>query len=165
MNGIVDTKNANPNQRFAMTGMTRNCNRTISGVIVGCARCVGYCHFSGHPGFLTEKQRKQHNCLGKACNYYVAKQQKAQRAKPEKEQKDVLIGAIMQKSSAICDAVKILDVKKEQDNSYRVYYVSITNDFPFFSCAKNLQKEYGIHVEYFRLDYDFDICVRLICRE
>lgn len=49
-------------------------NRTcIDGRITSCGNCVGYCQYKEHSGFLTAEQRKKHNCIGKACDYYVAK--------------------------------------------------------------------------------------------
>ena len=50
--------------------------KSITGKIVGSNKCVGYCMFYGHPGFLTKEQRAQHDCLNKECFYYVAKSKK-----------------------------------------------------------------------------------------
>ena len=45
--------------------------RCIDGRICGRTKCVGYCRNDAHPGFLTGKLKKQHDCIGKACLYYV----------------------------------------------------------------------------------------------
>lgn len=50
--------------------------RCIDGRLTGSNKCVGYCKFEGHPGFLTKELRKRYNCLGKGCNYYVGKPKK-----------------------------------------------------------------------------------------
>ena len=47
--------------------------RCIDGKITGCGNCVGYCNFKEHPGYLTKDLRKKHDCIKKACNYYVPK--------------------------------------------------------------------------------------------
>ena len=47
--------------------------RCIDGSITGCGNCVGYCQFKGHPGFLTQKQREEHDCINKQCFYYLPK--------------------------------------------------------------------------------------------
>lgn len=52
---------------------TAHARRSIDGVEVGSSRCVAFCRFDGHPCFLTEKQRREHDCLGKDCRYYLAK--------------------------------------------------------------------------------------------
>ncbi len=47
--------------------------RLIDGKITGCGKCVGYCKYQDHAGFLTKDLRKEHNCLGKGCFYYISK--------------------------------------------------------------------------------------------
>ncbi len=47
--------------------------RAIDGRIIGSCKCVGYCDYDGHPGFLNEKLRKKHDCIKKNCLYYIAK--------------------------------------------------------------------------------------------
>lgn len=50
--------------------------RCIDGHHTSCGNCVGYCRYSGHEGFLTRQQRKEHNCIGKKCDYYLQKPKK-----------------------------------------------------------------------------------------
>ncbi|MBO5955519.1 MAG: hypothetical protein J6Q10_01825, partial [Clostridia bacterium] len=52
---------------------TRRC---IDGRLTGKANCVGYCRYSGHEGYLTKEQRREHDCLGKGCFYYLQKPKK-----------------------------------------------------------------------------------------
>ena len=47
--------------------------RCIDNKITGRNKCVGYCQHNEHPGFLTERHIKQHNCIGKGCHYFIAK--------------------------------------------------------------------------------------------
>ena len=47
--------------------------RLINGVTTGCGKCVGFCKYQEHPGFLTKDLRREHNCIGKGCFYYVPK--------------------------------------------------------------------------------------------
>ena len=63
------------------TGMvyTRRC---IYGKVTGCGNCVGFCRYYGHPGFLTKELRKQHNCLGKKCIYYIPKERSLKANEP-----------------------------------------------------------------------------------
>lgn len=48
--------------------------KCIDGKVTGSGKCVGYCRFNGHRGYLTSELRKQHNCLGKDCYYYSPKE-------------------------------------------------------------------------------------------
>ncbi len=54
-------------------GTSPHHRRCIDGRITGCGNCVGYCSFRDHPGYLTKDLRKKHDCIKKACNYYVPK--------------------------------------------------------------------------------------------
>ncbi len=57
-------------ERNSRMGVNR---RTIDGKITGCGKCVGYCSFYEHPGYLTKEIRKQHDCIKKGCYYYSPK--------------------------------------------------------------------------------------------
>ena len=48
--------------------------KCIDGKITGSGKCVGYCEFRDHPGYLTKELRRKHNCIKKGCNYYVPKE-------------------------------------------------------------------------------------------
>ena len=48
--------------------------KLIDGNRTGCGKCVGYCSFCEHPGYLTKELRKQHDCIKKGCHYYVPKE-------------------------------------------------------------------------------------------
>ena len=52
---------------------SKHVRRCIDGKTTSCSNCVGYCQYKGHPGFLTRKQRQNHNCLNKNCYYYLQK--------------------------------------------------------------------------------------------
>lgn len=52
--------------------------RCINGQITGCGNCVGYCTFHEHPGYLTQKLRKEHDCIKKGCHYYRPKEKLAE---------------------------------------------------------------------------------------
>ncbi len=57
----------------------RHERRLINGKVTGCGNCVGYCRFEEHAGFLTREQRREHDCLGKQCRYYLGKPKKRER--------------------------------------------------------------------------------------
>lgn len=43
--------------------------KTISGGLIDGHDVVGYCHYSGHQGYLLNKHLKEHDCLQKECHY------------------------------------------------------------------------------------------------
>lgn len=71
MNTIVYSTVRTDYRMFESKNTTQR--RCIDGRITGSNKCVGYCQYLGHPGFLTEKNRREHDCLGKGCRYYVPK--------------------------------------------------------------------------------------------
>ena len=56
--------------------------RCIDGSHTGCNKCVGYCTYYEHRGFLTKELRKQHDCLKKGCRYYVNKEKSSVSSEP-----------------------------------------------------------------------------------
>lgn len=138
--------------------------RCIDNTIVGCSRCVGYCQYDGHPGFLTEKHRKKHNCIGKGCHYYLAK--------PERK-RGTLSQMLSDTSSVILslthellaeeEFVRVIKVENTAVNRYTASYVTITSECDFSGCISKIRRELGMEVDFVKLNYDFDKCVALLC--
>jgi len=61
------------NTRVFFTDSPTHNKRCIDGSITGCGKCIGYCQFREHPGYLTKKLRKEHDCINKGCRYYIPK--------------------------------------------------------------------------------------------
>ena len=47
--------------------------RCIDGKVTGSSKCVGFCTFREHPGYLTQQLRRDHDCIKKSCRYYLQK--------------------------------------------------------------------------------------------
>ncbi len=73
MNNIVYTAEGTLYGYYEKQSRSVYSRRTIDGKTVGCSKCVGYCSYDEHTGFLTQKLRKQHNCIKKRCDYYIGK--------------------------------------------------------------------------------------------
>lgn len=134
----------------------------IDGTVVGCSRCVGYCKYDMHPGFLTEKMRKAHHCIEKGCNYYL------QKDKYEKKDRKVGNDYLLQieksakEHTSELEGMRVMRVVKNSDADISVHYVTITNQYFLDECSELLSRLYGYAIRFKRLDYDFDTCVRLI---
>lgn len=74
---VYSTENQNSYRHFEKQSRDKINRRCIDGRITGCGKCVGYCRYNGHPGFLTREHRKEHDCLGKGCYYYLPKKKYA----------------------------------------------------------------------------------------
>lgn len=113
-------------------------------------KIVGCCHNAIHPGKMTEKMMKQHDCIGKQCRFFEKyekstywlqqKQKQAEKAnrKKLKQQEQLRQQAHAEKLLAFhkdlqCFAeqcgydMKIVSVKQESTYVYKVLYVSGNN--------------------------------------
>lgn len=52
--------------------------RCIDGHITGSNKCIGYCTFSQHTGFITEKIALKKSCREHGCWYFIAKPEKTE---------------------------------------------------------------------------------------
>ena len=135
--------------------------RTINGIITGCGKCIGYCRFSEHSGFLTKEQRKEHNCIGKGCHYYLPKP-KANKAKTSCKDTS---NEIVKKSSEIIsgfEGIKIIRAERITQGGWRLKYVTLTNGYSIADLENRISAALGQKAVMQRLDYDFEISAQLI---
>ena len=138
---------------------TRQC---IDHTITGCNKCLGYCRYDGHPGFLTERHIREHECLQKDCFYFLQKPKKP--SEPLRRNLD-LSEAILDQLQRIASGefIKFLRVKNASLNSYTAYYVTITNDYSFAGYLEQVKSKHGINLSFEKLNYDFETCVSILC--
>ena len=120
-------------------------------VILPQSRIVGCCHNLLHPGKLTKRLMTQHDCLGKNCRHFEkyeeadywrerdrkqAQKRASRQLRHMKKVQEAATEAMLQNltelfQSYIDDAgysMQIVRMDKEQNNRYRVFYVS---EYPF----------------------------------
>lgn len=56
---------------FEKNSPTKFTHRCIDNSITGCNKCVGYCEYRGHPGFLTRNLIRQYDCINKYMAFYI----------------------------------------------------------------------------------------------
>lgn len=130
----------------------------IDGRVTGCGKCVGYCQYSGHPGFLTKALRKQHDCVSKNCYHYVSKPLK------EKRRVESQTDTYLNKISCILhpyEGMKVLGVDATNEGLL-LRYITITNSYSLEELSKMLEEKFGCSVIWKRLDYSFDVCAKLL---
>lgn len=135
--------------------------KCIDGSLTGSCKCVGYCTFEEHSGFLTKKIRRQHHCLENNCHYYLAK---ANMPHKNKQVKPTVIDRLLKDSRELVvkqEGVELVKAKEVQNN-YIIQFVAITNMIDLKEYAERLSCQYGTVVRFERLMYDFDKCVQLI---
>lgn len=158
---VYSTK-PNRYEHYEKQSKSKYSRRCIDGSITGCNKCVGYCQYNGHSGFLTREQRAEHNCIGKGCFYYIPK--------PKYEEKkyeritDLSPTLLIKARKAIeeNEGVRIIRVENTEFKQYCAYYITITNDCDFESYSTQIQNEFNVNIKFVKLDYDLDKCIALL---
>lgn len=135
--------------------------RTIDGTITGCGKCVGYCQFSEHSGFLTKEQRKEHNCIGKECHYYLSKP-KAEKVKISRKNNTTEVIKKASEVIANLEGIKIIRAEGITQGGWKLKYVTLTNDYSIADLERLISTVLGQKAVMQRLNYDFEIAAQLI---
>ena len=158
MDDIVYSTETNRYNLYEKAERSRFERRSIDGTIVGCSKCCGYCQYEEHPGFLTEKQIKEHSCINKQCYHFI---KKPIYEKKLKHPKSPLLLDYIQKSLSDIEGVKVLRIKNNSDDC-EACFVAITNNYNFDDCISDVKNKFNISLTFVKLNYDFDICAKLI---
>lgn len=138
--------------------------RLIDGTITGCGKCVGYCQYCEHPGFLTKELRKQHNCLGKECHYYVPKERTVVSKPIVGVSPDTVCKTAQQILSGF-DYLKIVRAVSTGFNQWCLDFVTISNDKGFIEYAETIEEKTGASVVFRKLDWSFEKCEKYILQD
>lgn len=138
-------------------GHNRKC---IDGRITGCGKCVGYCKYEGHPGFLTEGQRVSHNCIGNECKYYIPKPERVRSLPKMTDPAKILLDLVREAVSSM-EGLKVTRVRND-NGSWVANYVTISNDYQLDQIERNVNRQSGLKFRFNRLNLDFDTCVQIV---
>ena len=144
-------------ERQSQSAYNRRC---INGKITGCGNCVGYCKFCEHPGFLTSKLREQHDCIRKACRYYLPKE-RAYTPKAQKDNGSKTLLQVAKRCAQHIDDMRIMRVRSEDDH-WVIEYITVFGDCDLSDIEKAIELCTGVPVKLQKLNYSFDRCVELL---
>lgn len=133
----------------------------INGSITGCGKCVGYCQYQGHPGYLTAQLRKEHKCLEKECFYYVPKPTRERAQHKDSAFLDMLLSSAIQRSVEM-EGLRVMSVHEQGENSWLFNYVTISDEYPIHELVHGLECDFHGAVTFKKLNYSFERCVQLI---
>lgn len=157
---LIYTSEKNLYVQYEHESGSRLNRRCIDGSITGCGNCVGYCQFHEHPGFLTQKQRQEHDCIIKKCHYYIPKPRSNKHEQDEDISSNLL--RLAEQNVADIDDIRIMNAR-QTDQMWVIGYVTVFGQSNFSMVAQKIQEESGVPVTLQKLDYSFDRCVELIC--
>lgn len=157
----------NVEKKYGLKNHTRKC---IDGKITSCGKCVGYCMYCEHSGFLTKELRKKHNCIGKQCHHYVEKKTltKDDFSHPFASAFSSWNNKVDDVFSMACsltrnfEGMRFMAAKPLDELVCELSYVTISNDYELDSIVNAIESEMGIRVEMRKLNYAFDNAVSLI---
>ncbi len=138
-------------------GHNRKC---IDGKITGCCKCVGFCKYAGHPGFLTESQRSAHNCIGNGCNYYLSKPE-SMRILPKAMDPAQMLLNYAREAVADMEGLKVTRIRNE-NGSWIANYVTLSNEYQLEQAEKRVRRQTGFKFSFHRLNLDFDTSVQIV---
>ncbi len=138
-------------------GYNRKC---IDGRITGCGKCVGFCKYAGHSGFLTERHRLTHQCVEKGCKYYTPKPGKIRMIMPIPDPEQAL-QSLVRKAVSDMDGLKVTRIHHD-NGSWIANYVTISNEYDLVEAEKAVRRQSGLRFSFHRLNLDFDTCARII---
>lgn len=135
--------------------------RCIDGSIHGCGKCVGYCCYDGHTGFLTAELQTEHQCIEKGCFYHHPKPVKQRRSHADNVslQKEVL--SIAQGATFAMEGLRIIRVAVPSSTSCVVYYAAIAM-YDISVVAEKIAASTGCQVVMKQIPCDFDTAVALV---
>lgn len=134
----------------------------IDGSVRGCSKCIGYCNFDEHPGFLTEELMKKHKCFEKSCDYFIAKPTYAKTPKVKDESTNVV--EKVSESIMGFEGIKIIRAEQDDYDDWFVYYVAIAN-YHEDILEDTIEKECGLQVKMVKLSYSFENSLSIIMGE
>ncbi len=146
-------------ERRSGFGHERKC---MDGRITGCGKCVGYCTFSGHPGFLTGTQRSNHQCLEKECHYYVGKPRTEESDRNQNPPVRELLLEEARKMTENMEGIRVLSADPAGQEEYVIRYAAISNCYPIRGIEKELTDRFGFRVSMTQIRCDFDRSAALV---
>ena len=140
----------------------RNFNlRCIDGTLHGCGKCVGYCTFAEHPGFLTSKMQAEHKCLEKGCYYHYPKPARQNKSSKTTAhiQEQVLLAA--QTATIALEGMRVIRASLDSDTSAVIHYAAIA-EYDIHPFEEEIAAKTGYSVHLKKIICDFDIAVALV---
>lgn len=135
--------------------------RCIDGTIRGCGKCVGFCSYERHSGFLTAQMKQEHKCREKGCFYYCAKPSPEKREKHKGCAIQSCILTAAKTATAEMEGLRVLRVAAEMNGEYTVYYVAIAG-YDVAQVEAIITEVTGYQAHMRKIACDFNVAVSLV---
>ncbi len=135
--------------------------RCMDGTLRGRSKCVGFCAYEQHPGFLTARQEREHQCHEKGCFYHHAKPAVQRNRRDENRVKQAEIMAAARAATARMEGLRVLRAAQEPDGGWTVWYAAISG-YDLSEVEERLRKETECRISMKPLRCDFDTAAALV---
>ncbi len=135
--------------------------RCIDGALRGRSKCVGFCAYECHPGFLTVQQEREHQCHEKGCFYHHPKPAVQRNRRDTEALKRVEIMAAAERVTAGLEGLRVLRASRGPDGGWTVWYATIAG-YDLSEAEAQLRKETQCRVSMKQLRCDFDTAATLV---
>ena len=146
-------------EKIFSRGIWRRC---IDGSSVQNSKCVGYCNFSEHRGFLTEKERRKHDCMGKNCEHYLPKVSSSSRGSKIKASSSFDVKELNEAIKKY-EGIRIIKAESDFSGNIRAYYTAISN-YDINKLQKEILLKTNINVTLVKLPYSFENAVEAVMK-
>lgn len=138
--------------------------RCIDGTLHGQSKCVGFCAYEYHRGFLTVQQERAHQCRERSCIHHHPKPPAKRRGKDTERARTEEIMTAAEAATAEQEGLLVLRAAKEGDNSWTVWYTAIAG-YDLAKTEEQLCKKLGCAVHMRPLCCDFDTAAALVLKK
>lgn len=135
--------------------------RCIDGSTHGCCKCVGYCSYAGHPGFLTAEMQKEHRCIEKGCFYHDPKPATRKKLHGSDNSFQRRILSIAQAATAAMEGLRVIRVSVESNANCVVYYAAIA-EYDVSPVAEEIAACTKCRVSMRQIPCDFNVAAALV---
>ncbi len=137
--------------------------RCIDGRITGSNKCIGFCNYADHPGYVTSEIAQKHMCFEKGCGYFIQKTRELVCA-PQKENGDIyskIVESVYEQCNAF-EGMKIIN-HKISGNKIVFYYVTISKEYRFDMIVQSFDKAlFGLEIEFRVVPCEYTDAVNII---
>jgi len=135
--------------------------KCFDGTITGVGKCVGYCEYNEHPGFINEALEKKHRCVEKNCSYFIPKQKNKVlgRAKSNGDEDEMI--SIASKETSDMEGLRVMRASKNDAGEWTVYYIAIA-EYSLREAADRIERQLCKKIGFSKLPYKYEIAANLI---
>lgn len=133
----------------------------IDGSVHGCGKCVGYCSYKGHTGFLTPEMQKARQCVEKGCYYHHSKPATQKRMHDNNKVLQKRILSIAQAAAEAMEGLRVTRVAIKA-NSYCVVYYAAIASYDVSSVAEEIAANTGFQICMKQIPCDFNVAAAIV---